>query len=88
MDKSIKQHFLKCHASTLNVKDKKSTFTQGTKGIAETQLWIIERKSGKRKTVRKDVYTLGWGISWTRAMYKIDGENKWTEVVPWKPQTR
>lgn len=38
LDKSIKQHFLKCHASTLNVKDKKSTFTQGTKGIAETQL--------------------------------------------------
>lgn len=38
LDKSIKQHFLKCHASTLNVKDKKSTFTQGTKGIAGTQL--------------------------------------------------
>lgn len=38
LDKSIKQHFLKCHPSTLNVKDKKSTLTQGTKGIAGTQL--------------------------------------------------
>lgn len=38
LDKSVKQHFLKCHVSTLNVTDKKSTFTQETKGKAGTQL--------------------------------------------------
>lgn len=35
------------------LKTKKSTLTQGTKGIAGTQLWIIERKSGKRKLLEK-----------------------------------